>query len=148
MRRVDSGRKRALNNRCTSSRESTHGRALTGEHCGETPGLVGAVDGPDGAELHAQHLFVEEEEGIEGLILGGGGHFAVGSQVVEEGLHVLGVELVGMGGAVKADEAGDPADVGLLGVVAVLTASAGLPDVVEELGRPIGARRAHGLNPD
>ena len=45
--------------------------------------------------LHVEHLFVEEDQGIEGLVLGGGRHVAVRGQVVQEAPDVVLVEAVG-----------------------------------------------------
>ena len=106
-----------------------------GEHRGEAFGPVGAVERPKVAELDPEHLFVEEEEGIEGLVLGRGGHVAVRRQVVQKVPDVVFVKVAGMGGVVEANEAGDPAGVRLFRVITVLAAPADLPHLVEKLGR-------------
>ena len=102
-------------------------------------GPVGAVERSKVAELYAEqlyaeHLSVEEDQGIEGLVLGRGRHVAIRREVGQEGPDVVLIEVAGMGRVVEADEAGDPADVRLFRVAAVLAALADLPHLVEELG--------------
>ena len=57
--------------------------------------------------------------------------------MVQKGPDVVFVEVAGMGGVVEVNEAGDPAGVRLFRVIAVLAAPAGLPHLVEKLGRLI-----------
>ena len=96
--------------------------------------MFAAIETPNGVLLYVEHLFGEEDQCIAGLVLGGGHHVAVRRQVVQEAPDVLLVGAARMGGVVDPDEAGDPADVRLLGVVAVLAAPADPPHLVEELG--------------
>jgi len=90
---------------------------VTGEIVGEAFELVGPVDGPNGAELHAQHLFVEEDQCIEGPVLRRRGHVALRRQVVQNGADVVRLETEGRlylhgSGEPEASE-GDTADVTL-----------------------------------
>jgi hypothetical protein len=64
--------------------------------------VVGAL-GPDGvdaaAEVLAEDLLIQKEEGAEGLVLGGGGDVVHDGEVAQEGFdfgnaHVLGMTLV------------------------------------------------------
>jgi hypothetical protein len=75
---------------------------------------------------------IEEEEGTEGLVLGGGGDVFFDGEVGEEGFdfgdaHVSGVPFV-----MEEDVAAYPLDVGLFGLVGVVFKSEGVADLVEE----------------
>ena len=111
---------------------------VAGEHRGQTPGTVGPFDGADVPEGNVQHVVVQKREGVERLILGGGGHVPVGGQVIEKGLDLLGPEVARVSGVVEVDEAPDPPDVCAFGVQAVLAAPTGSPHAVEEFGGLIG----------
>jgi hypothetical protein len=105
------------------------------EHRGEALGALGAVERPNVGQFEVEHLFVDEDQRIEGLVLGGGRHVAIRREVVQEGPDVVFVEAAGMGGVVKVDEAFGPAHVGLFRVVAILAPPTGLSDLIEEFGR-------------
>jgi len=113
------------------------------EHRGESLGTVGSVEGTDIIEHLVEHLFVEEHQGIEGLVLGGGRHVAVRGQMVQERPDVLFIEMARVSSVVEANEAFGPADVRLFCVIAVLAALADLPYLVEELGG-VGVGLGHG----
>lgn len=113
------------------------------EDGGQTLGAVGPLDGAEVAERGVEHPIVEKREGVEGLVLRGGRHVAVGGEVGEEGAHVVGAETARMGGVVEADVAHDPPDVRLFGVVAVLATAAGPAHAVEERGRVVGVGGGH-----
>ena len=104
------------------------------KHRGEAFGPVGAVDGPDLAELHTEDLFVEEEERIEGLVLRGGRHVAVRGEVIQKGSDVVLLEVAGMGGVVKAYKASHPSHVRLFCVGTVLAALTDLPHLIKKRG--------------
>jgi hypothetical protein len=57
-------------------------------------------------------IAVEEENGLEGLILGRGGDVFVDSQVGEEGFDFLGAHFLGVAFAVEEDKAADPIHIG------------------------------------
>ena len=52
----------------------------------------------------AEHLFVEEQQGAQGLVLGGGGHLAIDGQGRQEPRHLRLAHLGGMALVVKEDE--------------------------------------------
>ena len=54
------------------------------EHGGDALGPLGGGGG-NGAKVDFQDVFVEEEQGAKGLVLGGGGHVAFDGQVGEGG---------------------------------------------------------------
>jgi hypothetical protein len=58
-----------------SGKEPLH--LVARKHRGKALRAVGTVDGPDLTEFYARHLFVEEHQRIEGLVLGGSRHAAV-----------------------------------------------------------------------
>jgi hypothetical protein len=91
-----------------------------GEDGGEAFGASGA-DGVDRLfEGFAEHGSEEEEDGAEGLVLGGGGDLAVDGKVGEEGGDVGGGEISWEAAAVEEDEAPDPAEVADFGAEGVV----------------------------
>ncbi len=88
-----------------------------GEDDGEGFGFLGANDVGGKVNLGLKNMAVEEEDGAEGLILGGGGDVLFGGEVGDECLdfgraHVFWVAFV-----VEEDVAFDPILVGLFGAV-------------------------------
>jgi len=87
---------------------------------GSRCGFFGA-DGIDGGgQFDAQDVVVEEEDGGEGLVLGGGGDVFVNGEVGEEGFDFGRVHFGGVAFVVKEDEAFYPGDVGFLGTEGVV----------------------------
>jgi hypothetical protein len=89
------------------------------------------------AEVHLQHVAVEEEHGGQRLVLGAGGDVAIDREVSEESLdfgeaHVTGVPPP-VGGAMEADELLDPGEVALLGAAGEVPQADQVPDLFEEL---------------
>lgn len=82
-----------------------------GEDGGQAFGLLGA-QGVNGSQVLVKHLAVEEEEGAERLILGGGGDVLRHRQVGQEGLDFRSAHLGGMALVLEEDIAPDPIDVG------------------------------------
>lgn len=108
---------------------------VSGEDGGEALGAFSA-DGVEGKiALHSEHLTVEEEEGSEGLILGGGGDASLDGEVGEEGLDFWGAHLAGVAFVVEEDEAFDPGDIGLLGTDGIVLTADRIADLVQEFGR-------------
>lgn len=109
---------------------------FVGEDGGEALGAFGA-DGAGGeVEFDAEHFAVEEEDGAEGLVLGGGGDASFDGEVGKEGLDLGGAHLAGVAFVVEEDEASDPGDVGLFGADRVVLAADGVSDLVEEFLGP------------
>lgn len=86
---------------------------------------------------------VEEEEGAEGLVLGGGGDVLIDGEVGEEGFdpsagsgHSLGgAHVGGVLFAMKEDEALDPVDVGLFGAEGVVFEAEFVPHLIQKFYR-------------
>jgi len=81
-----------------------------------------------GLQLNSEDIAIEEEEGIEGLVLGGGGDVPVHGQVGEKGLdfgraHVIGVALV-----MEQDVTPDPVQVSGFGANGVMFEADGVVD--------------------
>lgn len=99
--------------------------------------VYGAPGGGEVAQVQffsAQHFLVEEEQGVEGLVLGGGGDVALDGEVVEIGddfglAHLFGVAL-----AVEEDEPLGPVEVGLLGADAIVAAAEDVAHLAEQPG--------------
>ena len=86
-----------------------------------------------------QDMVVEEEEGAEGLVLGGRGDVAIDGQMGEIGFdvgraHVAGMDVLAGAFFVKEDEAFDPADVALFGAIGVVFATQGVAHLIEKFG--------------
>ena len=99
----------------------------------------------DRGDLSGQGLIkdipIEKNQGVQGLPLGGGRHLALGGQVGEKALHLLGPEPVRMGLAAEVmDKAQDPVDIGLLGAVGVVIIAEHLAHLVHQLEAGIRAK--------
>jgi len=104
-----------------------------GEDGGQMLRLFGAQGLDGGIEFPAEHLAVEEEEGGEGLVLGGGGDMFLDGQVGEKGFDLLGAHLFGVALVVEEDEAADPVHIGFLGADGVVLAADDLAHDIEQL---------------
>jgi hypothetical protein len=87
----------------------------TAEHGGEMLGALGALEAVEVGYGEVEDATVEEEEGTEGLVLGGGGGVALDGEMIEESGDLGGAEGAGVAAAVEGDEGADPVEVGLLG---------------------------------
>ena len=99
------------------------------------------------AQWLLEHVLVEEDERIHGLVLSGGGHLAISGQVGEESLDLLfaGPKVVPGLHVVEADVALDPIAVGALGMDGIMTAPHEVAHFVKQSGRhtiPRGLGRA------
>jgi hypothetical protein len=104
------------------------------QHDGQVLGPLGPDDVVEPRELDAEHLTIEEKQGAQGLVLGGGRDFVVnGERRQERGdfgrAHLSRVALV-----VEEDVPLDPVDVRLLGAAAIVPGADGLAHAVEEAG--------------
>jgi hypothetical protein len=80
-------------------------------------------------------VFVKEEDGAKGLVLGGGGHVLADGQMVQEGFNFGGIHLLGMAHFVEADEAADPLGVSFFGTDGIMLAAHNGAHPVEQFGR-------------
>ncbi len=86
-------------------------------------------------ERLVEHVAVEEDEGVERLVLGGGGDVEVDSQVGEEGFDLGLAHPGGVLFVVEQDEAADPVQIDLLGLVGVALAAQDVADLLEQARR-------------
>ena len=89
-----------------------------GEDDGESFGALGGFDAVEGGHLDAEDVAVEEQEGVAGDVLRGGGDVLLDGEVCEVVADVGGSECGGVASAVEVDEALDGGEVGVLGVEA------------------------------
>ena len=92
----------------------------TGENDWQASGTFRPFDAFDPGQSDVQHIAIEEDEGIEGDVLGGGGDVAYGSKMGEVGADFGNAEVLGMSFAMKSDVASDGGEVGLLRVDTVV----------------------------
>ena len=85
-----------------------------------------------------QHVGVEKEQRREGLVLCGGSHVSLGSQIREERLHIVFRELARVPQAVVAHIASRPPNVGLFRTQAEVLCAACPAHLVEQLHGPVG----------
>ena len=81
------------------------------EDGGEVLGTLGALEAVERGQVEFEHLAVEEDEGAEGLVLGGGRDAATHGEVVEEGGDLGSAHLTRVTAVVKAYERAHPADI-------------------------------------
>jgi hypothetical protein len=84
----------------------------------------------------AEHLAVEEQQRAEGLVLRGGAHLAPNGEVREEGGDRGRSQFRRMALAMEHDEAANPEHVRVFGATAELPQTDGMPDAIEQAGRP------------
>jgi len=115
---------------------------VPGEDGGEALGPFGRGE-EDGVNLFVEDFAVKEEDGTEGLILGGGGDVPLHSQVGQEGLDPSpgsgqrfgGAHLGGVAFAVEEDEAAHPVHAGLFDAVGIMFEPEDLPELVQQFFR-------------
>ena len=117
-------------------------RLLAGQDDGypDLPARAVCVD--FAAQWLLEHMLVEEDERIHGLVLGGGGHLAISGQVGEECLDLLFpvTEVVPGLHVVETDIAFDPIPVGALGMDGIMTAPHEVAHFVKQSGRHANPR--------
>jgi hypothetical protein len=114
---------------------------LAGEDSGEAFRFTGAHSLDGLGDFSPEDLAIEEEDGLEGLILGRGSDIFVDSQVGEEGFDFLGAHFLGVAFAVEEDKAADPIHIGLLGAVGIMLEAQHLAYSVQEFRSGRGAGR-------
>lgn len=110
-------------------------RFATGEDNRQSSGAADAFDAGDEGKFAIEDLLVKEEEGVESLVLSGGGDVAVEIKVGKEGGDFFFAHFGGMAFALEEDEAADPVDVSAFGAKAI-TFDAEVPaDAIEKFRR-------------
>ncbi len=96
--------------------------------------VFGAFDGrkEDGVDVYVKDFTVEEEDGADGLVLGGGGDMLFAGKVGEEFPNFGGTHIIRVAFAMKEDVAFGPVRVGLLGAVGGMFKAQGVAHLVEE----------------
>jgi len=108
-----------------------------GEDHGQGFGFFGADEVGGKFDFDLENVAVEEENGAEGLVLGGGGDVFFDGEVGDEFLDSFGAHVFGVFFVVEEDVACDPIFVGLLG-------ADGVGDLIHEFaGRGFGWRSLH-----
>jgi len=95
-------------------------------------GLPGAHQVNSFINVLLQDVTVQEENGREGLGLGGGGDVAVDGQVGEEGGDFGRAHVFGVAELVEVNKAFDPIDVGVFGAAGIMFDADGGAELVEE----------------
>ena len=115
--------------------ECEHGADFGGgEDNGEAFGADGVGDFADLAEFPVEYLPVEEDDGIECLVLGGGRDFEVCGEVSEESADFFASHGERVFFVVEEDKSFDPVGIGLDGSGAEVTECGCSADEVEEFG--------------
>lgn len=90
------------------------------------------------ASLHLKDIAIEEQQGVDGLGLGGRCNTPYGGQVIDESHDAVRPHYTRMLTAVEMDVPTNPESVGLLGSAAQVSAAAHHGDVVHESQRGAG----------
>jgi hypothetical protein len=101
---------------------------------GESGRPCDAQVGADGSERGVEDVVVEEDEGIEGLVLGGSGDVSGGGEHREEAADMGFVQVCGVVECMEADVLEDPGAVGLPGTGGEVFQGDGLVHEVHEAG--------------
>jgi hypothetical protein len=91
-----------------------------------------------------EHFAIKEDEGAEGLVLGGRRDPAPDREVLKEPRDVGCPKFGWVPFAAEDDISANPTDVGLLGAEAVVPGSDRVPDLIQQPGRTEGRRRRTG----
>jgi len=92
---------------------------VAGEDSGEAFRSFGTGE-EDGLDVLVQDVAVEEEDGAEGLILGGSGDASFLGEVGKESLDFWGAHFAGVTFVMEEDEAFDPIHVGCFGAIGIV----------------------------
>jgi len=104
------------------------------QHDGQVLEPLGPDNIVEPRELDAEHFAIEEEQGAQGLVLGGGRDLVVDGERCQEGADFGGAHLGGVALAVKEDVTLNPMDVRLLGAPAIVAGADGIAHAVEKSG--------------
>ena len=105
---------------------------LVGEDDGQGFGFLGADDVGGEGKVYFEDVAIEEDDGAECLILGGGGKLFLGGEVGDEGLDFFCAHIFGMAFVVEEDIAFDPIHICFFGAGGVVFGADGIADLFEE----------------
>lgn len=108
-------------------------RFFGGEDGGEVARSAGAQGIDAIVEGNLENVAVEEEEGAEGLVLGGCGNVFDSGKVGDEGFDLRNTYILGMPFVVEENLAANPLDAGFFGFVGVVFKANSVTDLIEQL---------------
>jgi hypothetical protein len=120
-------------------------RVAAGEAGREVLGALGPFGAAEGGDVEVEDALVEEEEGAEGLVLGGSRGATVGGTVVEEGGELGGAKGARVAAFVEADELAGPVEVRFFGARGVVEAAGRGAGGLDEGRGPVLGWRGRGL---
>jgi hypothetical protein len=91
-----------------------------------------ALHALDPGQVLFQYFAIQEENGVQRLVLGRSGDIAADGEVSEERAEMLRAELAGMTFAMKEDVAANPVQIGLLGANAVVLDTDDVAHLIEQ----------------
>ena len=122
---------------CHVGDDCTH--FFCGEYVRDTFSFFGSDEVEGGlVEFDVEGVAVEEEDGADGLVLGGGRGFPIHDEVGDELVDLWDTHFSRVSFVVKEDVFANPLDVGLFGAVRVLFEANIIPKLVEEFFRFLG----------
>jgi hypothetical protein len=110
------------------------------QHRRHAHGPLGAHQLVQPRQFAAHNDPVQEQQGAQGLVLGGGADPTVGGQVRQERCHLRFTHLLRVALAVIQHEAADPAGAGPSRAAAVVSRADGIVDLVEQTAGRVGGR--------
>jgi hypothetical protein len=113
---------------------------------GQAGGAFGADELIHPLERLMEDFVVKKDNGVESLVLGGGGDFLVNGEVGKEGLNLGSTHFAWMPFLMEEDEAFDPEDVDLFGAEGVVFDAEDFADLVEEFGFGVGNDEGGGVD--
>src|SRR6266545_3524099 len=107
---------------------------IDGQNDRQSAGALGTDDAVDQTEVLLQDLVIQEEQGVESLVLRRGAHALREGEMRKEAVDFVLAHVGGVADLVKEDVPADPADVGLLRSWAVVPHANGLTNPGQQLG--------------
>jgi hypothetical protein len=112
------------------------GDLVFGEHTGDARRPRRTVDVVEPGQIDVEHLAVQEQNGAQRLVVGGGGHMAFGGQHGQKSLDSFGVDLARMPHGTRpagpADEKAHPVPVHLFGSEAIVHVTNALAHLAQQ----------------
>jgi hypothetical protein len=86
----------------------------------------------ESAKLFVENMFIEKNDGIQGLILGGCGDILLGGQMGEKGSYFRFSHFLRVAFMMKKDILENPANITFFGLVAIMSGADDIAHVIEE----------------